>query len=304
MIINVGGRTDIVNYYSEWLLNRLEEGYAFSRNPLFPNKITKYQLNPDVVDCIIFCSKNYKPILPHIGEIAERFNIYCHYTITAYGKDIEPNVPDIDESINTLIELSHIVGKEKIAWRYDPVLLTADYTIERHIKTFEHMVGKLSSHVGLCIFSFVEMYKRLEVNMPELIPITDDNKEVIAKVLGSIAKKCNLKIQTCESNGDYQQFGIFKSGCMTTAILEQAGGGKFKKVSHNGMREGCHCMPSRDIGAYNTCLNGCRYCYANKKPELAAENFKLHDKKSPLLLGQIKPTDIIQNGSQRSFLVK
>ena len=86
MIINTGGRTDTVQYYSEWLLNRFSEGYVLSRNPLFPNKVTRYELTPDKVDCVVFCSKNYKPILSRLHEITDKFNTYFHYTITAYGR--------------------------------------------------------------------------------------------------------------------------------------------------------------------------------------------------------------------------
>ena len=91
MIINTGGRTDTVQYYTEWLLNRFAEGYVLSRNPLFPNKINRYELTPDTVDCVVFCSKNYKPILPRLHEITDCFNTYFHYTITAYGKDLPSN---------------------------------------------------------------------------------------------------------------------------------------------------------------------------------------------------------------------
>ena len=102
MIINTGGRTDTVQYYTRWLLKRFEEGYVLSRNPLFQHKVTRYELTPDQVDCVVFCSKNYAPILPHINSITERFHTYFHYTITAYGKEIEPGVPGIDESMATL----------------------------------------------------------------------------------------------------------------------------------------------------------------------------------------------------------
>lgn len=135
MIINTGSRTDTVQYYSDWLLKRFDEGFVFSRNPLFPNKVTRYELNPDVLDCVVFCSKNYEPILNRLTKITNRFNTYFHYTITAYDKDIEPNVPSIDESIETLIKLAEIVGRQRIAWRYDPILLTEKYTRDLHYKT-------------------------------------------------------------------------------------------------------------------------------------------------------------------------
>lgn len=128
MIINTGSRTDTVQYYSDWLLKRFEEGFVYSRNPMFQNKVTKYEIDPKVLDCVVFCSKNYEPILNRLREITDKFNTYFHYTITAYGKDIEPNVPSIDESIETLIKLSKIVDKQRIAWRYDPILLTEKYT--------------------------------------------------------------------------------------------------------------------------------------------------------------------------------
>ncbi len=137
MIVNVGGRTDIVNYYSEWLMNRIKEGFAYSRNPLFQNNVSKISLKPEDVDCLMFCSKNYRPMLKYMKEINDKYRIICHYTITAYDRDVEPNVPSIDETIKTLIELSKIVGKEKVLWRYDPILLTKKYTVEKHLETFE-----------------------------------------------------------------------------------------------------------------------------------------------------------------------
>lgn len=304
MIINTGGRTDTVQYYTEWLLSRFSEEYVLSRNPMFPSKVNRYELTPDKVDCIVFCSKNYKPILSRLHEITDRFNTYFHYTITAYGKDIEPNVPSIDGSIETLVKLSEIVGTKRIAWRYDPVLLTEKYTIKRHIETFEYMSEKLAPYIDRCIFSFVEMYKKLQYNMPELIPLTENDMEILASGLGSIAKKYGIFIQTCGTNGDFSEYGIHSSGCMTLDILGKANGVEFRELKHKGMRQGCHCIESRDIGAYDTCMNGCKYCYANKNPQKAFENYKYHDSASPLLLGNVKSDDNVVQGVQKSYLKK
>ena len=302
MILNTGGRTDTVQYYTKWLLKRFEEGYVLSRNPLFPNKVTRYELTPDQVDCVVFCSKDYEPILNNLTDITSRFHTYFHYTITAYGKDIEPGVPSIEKSMDTLKRLSALVGKQRVAWRYDPVLLTKEHTLQTHLDTFERMAKELAPFVDRCIFSFVEMYKKLEVNMPELIPLTDADKTSLAKGLGEIAAKYGLYLQTCGTNGDYSQYGIHSSGCMTLDILGGANGVVFKDLKHKGMREGCHCIESRDIGAYDTCMNGCKYCYANKRPEKAFENYKYHDPDSPLLLGHLKETDTVQQGAQKTFL--
>lgn len=300
MILNTGGRTDTVNYFSEWLLNRFAAGYAYSRNPFHPDVVNRIDLNPETIDVVEFCSKNYRPILSRLHEITERFNCHFHYTITAYDKDIEPNVPGIDESIETLRDLSAQVGKEKIIWRYDPVLLTGKYTIERHFATFDYMAGRIAPYVSRCVFSFVVWYKKL--HLPELQPISGLQKELIAKGLGEMAAKRHLYIQTCGTKESYEQYGIHHSGCMTRAVYEHSLGLHFKKVAERGNRPGCRCMESRGLGDYNTCLNGCRYCYANYDHEKARENYRLHDPESPLMIGHLRPTDKIVPLHQESCL--
>ncbi|MBO5606396.1 MAG: DUF1848 domain-containing protein [Treponema sp.] len=302
MIVNTGGRTDTVQYFSEWLLRRFREGFVYSRNPLFPEKVIRYELDPSVVDCVLFCSKNYAPILPRLHEITGRFNTFFHYTITAYGKDIEPGVPDIDTSIDTLFKLEKLVGRERIIWRYDPVLLTKKYTVQQHMITFGHMAARLSGHVSRCVFSFVEMYSKLQFNMPELIVLTEEDMEDLARGFGEIAAKYRIPIQTCATRTDYSRYGIGKSGCVTLAMIGKANGVKFRNLKHSGMRRGCGCMVSHDIGAYNTCPNGCRYCYANQNPSLAEENCRKHNPLSPILLGEVTPADEIVFGSRKSFL--
>ena len=304
MILNTGGRTDTVQYYSEWLLNRFREGYVLSRNPLFPNLINRIELTPETIDVVVFCSKDYAPILDHLHEISDRFNCYYHYTITAYDTDIEPRVPSIEQSIETCKRLAAQVGKEKIAWRYDPVLLTDKYTIERHLETFDYMALCLTPYVSRCIFSFVEMYKKLEVNMPELRPLTDEQKRTLAQGLGAIAKEYGLYLQTCATREDYEPFGIHRSGCMTTEIFSEALGLTFKRQAHKGNRLGCACMESRGLGDYNSCPNGCRYCYANKDHAKALDNYRLHDPQSPLLLGHVREGDTIKPSVQTSMLIK
>lgn len=304
MLINISGRTDIVNHYSDWMFKRFEEGYVFSRNSLFPNSVRRYELTPDKVDCVIFGSKNFAPVLERIHEITEKFHTYFYYTITAYGKDVEPGVPDIDTSMETFLKLSQIVGRQRVAWRYDPILLTKKYTIETHFKTFERISECLAGQFDRCIFSFVEMYKKHEVNFPELIPLTETEKDVLAEGIGKIAAKYGFILQTCGPEENYAKYGIDTSGCVTLDILGQANNLKFRELKHKGFRKGCHCMESRDIGALNSCPNGCKYCYANKNAELPRENFKLHDPDSPLLIGHLKETDRLEPGSQKSFLAK
>lgn len=183
----------------------------------------------------MFCSKNYEPILNYLTGFTGKFNTYFHYTITAYGKDIEPGVPPTEKSMGTLKRLSAIVRKQRVVWRYDPVLLTGNYTIQTHLDTFERIAKEPAPFVDRCIFSFVEMYKKLETNMPELIPFTDTDKAVLAKGFGGIAAKYGLYMQTCGTNGDYSQYGIHSSRCMTLDIHGDANSIVFKDLKHKGM---------------------------------------------------------------------
>ena len=301
MIINTGGRTDTVQYYSDWLLERFAQGQVLVRNPLFPNKVTRYALTPDKVDCVVFCSKNYAPILPRLHEITDRYNTYFHYTVTAYGPDIEPRVPSIDESMRTLKALAAQVGPQRVAWRYDPVLLTDTYTVERHLATFARMAGELAPHIDRCIFSFVELYKKVEVNMPGLRAVPPAGKEALAKGLGEIAQRSGIYLQSCATPENYERYGVHPSGCMTLDILGRANGITFRPRRHSGMRAHCHCIETRDIGAYDTCPNGCRYCYANRSPAAAQANWKKHDPHAPLLLGRVEPGDTVTQAAQPRF---
>jgi hypothetical protein len=303
MIINTGARTDTAQWYAPWLQRRFQEGFALVRNPLFPHKVTRYELDPAVVDCVVFCSKNYAPLLPALPGICARFRTHFHYTITAYGRDIEPLVPSIDDSVQTLMDLERLVGAQRICWRYDPVLLTERYTVARHLDTFDYLCGRLAGHVDRCIFSFVEMYQKLERNFPELRPISQEDRDALARGLGSIAAQHGIPIQTCGNNGDWSRYGIGASACMTLQMLGDANGVTFRKLKHKGQRKGCGCFQARDIGAYDSCPNGCRYCYANRDPERALQNWReAHDPESPLLLGHLEPGDEVTQGDQRSLL--
>ena len=303
MIVNTGARTDTAQWYAPWLSRRFEEGFVFVRNPRFPHKVTRYELDPAVVDCVLFCSKNYAPLLPALPGIVARFNTHFHFTITAYGTDIEPLVPSIDDAVETLYDLERIVGAQRICWRYDPVLLTGTYTVARHLETFSYLCGRLAGHVDRCIFSFVELYQKLARTFPELQPVGDADRDALARGMAAIATERGIALQTCGNNGLWSHYGIGVSGCTTLDMLGRANGVTFRRLSHKGQRAGCGCFDSRDIGAYDSCPNGCRYCYANQDAARARDNWRhAHDPESPLLLGHLQDGDEIVFATQKSLL--
>ncbi len=302
MLINVGIRTDIINHYSEWLFNRFREGYTYSRNPLFPNKVTRYELVPDKVDAVLFCSKNYTPALPRLHEITEKFNSLFYYTVTPYGKDLEPNIPDREERIKTLRELSRLVGKERVIWRYDPVLLTKKYTLEYHLEAFAELAESIAPYVSRCIFHFVEVFPKLHHYLPQLVLFSESEKRRLAEGFGSIARKYGLPLQTCFTVKGAQYDGVTTAACTTLNMIGLANSCSFKEIAHNGNKRGCSCIESRDLGWYNTCPNGCRYCNVNYDAEEIRKNRGLHDPLSPIFIGSISKNDTVMEGKQPLFL--
>lgn len=302
MILNVSARTDIVNYYGEWLMNRFREGFVYTRNPLFPNRVTRYELTPEKLDAVLFSSKNFAPFFPHVPFFTKNYRTYFYYTITAYGKDIEPHVPDISSSVDTLLALSELTEPKRLAWRYDPVLLTEQYPIERHLDTFRDIAARVRGRIDRCIFSFVEMHIKLYQNMPEIVPLTLEQKRTLAEGLGKIARSYGIRLQTCGELNDYSAFGIARSACATLPMLGSANGCTFRNVVHRGNRRNCKCIESRDVGTYNTCPNKCRYCYANTSAEEVDVNREKHDPASPIFIGHLKNDDRLMQGLQLSHL--
>ncbi len=146
MIINTGQRTDIPAFYSDWFVNRLKAGFVLVRNPYDPRSVTRYRLSPDVVDLIGFCTKNPAPMLPHM-DLLKPFGHYWYVTITPYGKDIERHVPGKREALETFRRLSELVGVHRIGWRYDPILISESWPVERHVKAFAYMAKELSGYI-------------------------------------------------------------------------------------------------------------------------------------------------------------
>lgn len=289
----IDGRTDMIQYYSQWLENRFNEGFLYTRNPAYPTTVQKIILDHEHIDAIVFTSKNYEPGLKLIEKLDKEFPCLYHYTITAYGKDIEPGVPSIMKSGETLFKLSDIVGPEKIFWRYDPVLLTEKYTLDYHKDIFGFLCEILNDRINRCIYSYVNLYEKTKRHMPELEAWTDEKKIEVAKVLGKTATEHGVKVQTCNCNLDLTEYGVGKSGCVTKELFNTILGLNLKDKKPNGTLGCTHCYPIVNIGEYNTCMNKCKYCYASSDFDTCEKNYAKHNPNSPYLIGNGTPVDQI-----------
>lgn len=302
MIIQTGMRTDIPAFYSEWFLNRLREGYVLVRNPYNPISVTRYSLSPEVVDLIGFCTKNPGPMLPHM-DVLRPYGQYWFVTITPYGKETEPHVPDKAKVMEDFKRLSKIVGVDSVGWRYDPIFVNETYTIERHLSEFEKMASVLSGYTRTCVISFIDLYKKVERNFPEVRTVLPQDRITIGKAFIEIGRKYGMTIKPCAEGDTLAKYGADCSGCMTVDTYEAALHGVLHAPKRKNQRDGqCACLLGSDIGAYDTCGHLCRYCYANTDAALVRQNMRRHDPTSPFLVGNSLPEDQIHQAKQESWL--
>ena len=138
MILSVSRHTDIPTFYSEWFFNRLREGYIDVRNPMNIHQVSRIKITPDLIDCIVFWTKNPKAMLARLAELNE-YNYYFQLTLNPYDRKIEYN---------------------RVIWRYDPILITNEIDVAYHIKYFEELAKRLMGFTKRCVLSFVDLYKK------------------------------------------------------------------------------------------------------------------------------------------------
>lgn len=295
MILSVSRRTDIPAFYTPWFLNRLRERFVPVRNPMNPRRVSRISLSPDVLDGIVFWTKNPLPLLPHLGELGD-IPFYFQFTLTSYGRDIEPGVPSKNDFlVPALREIAETYGKERVVWRYDPILLSPRYTVEYHIRYFRALAEKFADSTDLCTISFLDTYRNSEKRFaPQGIrPPDPDEIDVLLTAFAEISRDTGITIKTCAEDGDYSAYGIGHAACIDKERLEKISARALRLLRDKNQRSACGCYESIDIGAYNTCPHGCIYCYANYIPSTVAKNHAAHDPLSPLLFGSLSEKDIV-----------
>ena len=296
MIISASRRTDIPAFYSEWLFNRIKEEYVLVRNPMNIHQIGKISLSPDVVDGIVFWTKNPIPMMNRLSEL-DKYTYYFQFTLTAYDREVEPNIP----SKNSVIipgfqELSKSIGRDRVIWRYDPIFFNTRYTMEYHCKYFRVLASKLGDYTEKCTVSFLDLYKNTARNVSPL-NIQTETKEMQFEIMqrfSDIASEYGIYIDTCAEKINLENLKISHACCIDKERFERIGKCRLALGKDQNQRAECGCVASIDIGAYNTCKHGCLYCYANYSQNTVKRNSMAHNPNSPLLFGEVGEDDVIK----------
>jgi hypothetical protein len=268
LIFSASRRTDIPAFFGEWLLERLRRGELAVRNPMNNRQVTHFKFDPGSIDCIVFWTKNPAAFMKRLHEIDELgYKYYFQFTITPYGTDIEQHI-DKEHILDTFIRLSEKTGRHRVIWRYDPIIINERYSVGFHADQFGKMAEKLCNYTEKCVISFVDEYTFLsdslrKYGIAELTPLQIESLAgQISRTLHALSS--TITLSTCCEKAELGTYGIRHNRCIDGELIAQITGVQKNYGKDPSQRPECGCIPSRDIGTYNTCPHGCVYCYAGR----------------------------------------
>jgi hypothetical protein len=304
MIISASRRTDIPAFYGEWFLSRLKAGEVLVRNPIQPKQVSRITLTPETVDALVFWTKNPEPFLSRLPEIdALGYAYYFLFTLTPYDATLEPGVPEKASIIEVFRRLSRLIGPEKVVWRYDPVVITDLFTPTWHAASFIRLSEELSGYTERCVISFLDDYRKVRNRMRTVRYTLPDKTQMeeLAGMFAGTAEKHGIELYTCSHDIDLSRDGIMHSRCIDSELIGRITGRQpiTRPKKDSSQRHACGCVESRDIGSYDTCPNGCLYCYAVSSHIKATAVHAACDPASPMLCDSLRGDETITDPSLR-----
>ena len=315
IIISASRSTDIPTFYSDWFVSRWEAGYIKWTNPFNGQPLYVSFKNTRLV---VFWTKNPRPMFKHLDYLDKSIpNYYFQFSLNDYDKEkYEAKVPSVESRIKTFKELSQRLGKKRVVWRYDPLILTKDIDVNELLRRVKNIGNQIHEYTEKLVFSFVDIdiYRKVENNLKKedvpYIEWTTQNMEEFAKGISQINKDWGLQLGTCSEKIDLDKYGIVHNKCIDDDLMidlfshdsqlmdflgveikqpDLFSDGeiiKTRNLKDKGQREDCGCIMAKDIGQYNTCPHECNYCYANASKEIAKKNYQryLENKSSESIL--------------------
>lgn len=282
MIVSVSRRTDVPAFYSEWFFTRIKEGFAQVKKPMNPKQTRVVSLRPEDVDCFVFWSKNPLPMIEKI-DLLKKYGFYFQFTLNGYEEDVEVDLPSLEKRVETMKRLCNRIGNERIVWRYNPILINKKYSVEFHKDMFASLAEKLEDCFDGCVISFVDRYGKNAKSFADkgIRELSYEEMIEIAESFADVSKKYGFEINTCAEKMELGLYGIGHSSCIDPQRIQKIIRREISAAADKNQREGCGCAVSVDIGAYNTCMHGCVYCYANRSAKSAGDRYAKHDPFSP-----------------------
>lgn len=292
MIVSASRRTDIPAFYGEWFLGRLAAGFCLVPNPFSPRQVSRVSLLRGDVDAFVLWTRDPRPFAAGFDALDRQgFPYLVLLTLTGYGPPLEPHAPNEEEVVAVARSLAARVGPERLVWRYDPVVLGPGLGPEEHAARFARLAERLEGSTLQVKVSFLDLYRKTRRRLGALDHggdyLSDPSLctgagELLASMSASAAKY-GMVLTTCAEARDWSGWGAAPGGCVDGDLLRRLFGLRLAGTDR-GQRAHCRCAPSRDIGAPDTCLHGCVYCYATASHELASRRHAAHDPEGSALV--------------------
>ena len=283
MIVSASYRTDIPAFYGDWFMRRLAAGECLVANP-YGGPPYRVLLDREAVDGFVFWTRNPIPFTRNLEEVHGRgYPFVIHVTIVGYPLAIDRSVPPVDAQMDTFIRFANSYGSAALVWRYDPIVLSSLTSAAFHVENFERICTRLTGSTDEVVISFVTPYRKSRRNLDAAAKQHDfswwqaDDSEAasLTRRLAAIAASNGMRISLC-SQPDLLIPEVQAARCIDAERMTRASGRDIAS-RQKGNRSGCLCHESRDIGAYDTCLHGCTYCYAVGDRQKSAIRFKQHE---------------------------
>ena len=295
MIISASRRTDIPAFYSDWFMQRVQAQCFMRVNPFNPKQKKIISLNPTDVDAIVFWTKNPRPIMQHLDTLTQMgYHYYFQFTLNDYPLLFEPRLPDLTARIDTFRELSDSIGRDRVIWRFDPVILSSITPVEYLEDRFGQLAAKLSGYTQRVMISFLDIYGKVKPRLRMLkdkhgvlveditLPLHHEGLMQFAAAVSRISAANHLTVFTCSEAMDLSNIGIEHGACIDGQLIETLFGVTVNAKKDRKQRKACLCAEAVDMGFYNTCRFGCTYCYANISDRAVQNAIEKHGLNSPL----------------------
>lgn len=283
LIISASRRNDTPACHSDWFMQGLRRDYV--------RMSEKRYVSFEKARLIVFWTKDPQPIMGHLDEIDKMgIGYYFQYTLNDYqAESLEPNLPPLENRIATFKTLSDRINKEKVVWRFDPLVLTGAITKEHLVNKVHNLMKQLTGYTEKLVISFYRSdeykhaLKRMQENKIDPRDFKPGDVSFIAAQLGALGKKYNMNVATCADKGDLSLFGIDHNKCIDDELIKRLFRDdeilmsfldSRKNLKDPTQRKQCKCIVSEEIGSNNTCANECLYCYANKSDKAVKRNLE------------------------------
>lgn len=289
-VISASRRTDIPAFYTEWLMNRVRAGFCHWLNP-FSSQVYRVSLDPQDVIAVVLWTRNPAPLLPHLPDLAARGLRCCaHVTLTGYGPPLETHNPAPEAVLRAFERLAARIGPDYALWRYDPIVISSLTPPAYHLERFASLAARLDGVTRRCTVSFVTPYGKVERNLRKLtqqhgirFDPPEDRRALLAGMVQAAAGHGIRLYSCCED--DYRLVpGMERGRCVDPDLLARLTGDATLSLAPRPTRPLCGCVESVDIGAYDTCVFGCAYCYATHSRAAALRRTASHDPADSLLM--------------------